>query len=149
MIWFNNYFPRLRDHSWYLLCETKDGLFFVFSVGAEALDIHTTAKPLQHLGLGEVSQTFVVHMQLADQLLHLFRPVWVCRHMLRDQSYQLFWVSLSKKTKKKKRIGLHTNSCCTCRSMLAAKKQIHCNFLFFNLYCCAVVITVVLHMITF
>lgn len=50
----------------YLLCEAQYGLLLVVGVGAEALDVHSTAQPLQHLGLGEVGQTLVVHSQLAD-----------------------------------------------------------------------------------
>lgn len=30
----------------YLLCEAKDGLLLVVGVGAEALDVHSTAEPL-------------------------------------------------------------------------------------------------------
>lgn len=78
----------------FLLCEAEDGLLLVVGVGAEALDVHAAAQPLQHLSLGKVRQTLVVHVQLVNQLLQLLRPVRICRHMLCDQSNKLLWVSL-------------------------------------------------------
>lgn len=80
----------------YLLREAEDGLLLVVGVGAEALDVHSAAEPLEHLGLGEVPQTLVVHVQLADHLLQLLRPIRVGGHVQCDQSNQLLWVSLRK-----------------------------------------------------
>jgi len=77
-----------------LLCEAEDGLLLVVAVGAEALDVHAAAEPLQDLGLGEVPQTLVVRVQLADQLLELLRPTRIRRHMLCDRSNKLLRVSL-------------------------------------------------------
>lgn len=81
----------------YVLGEAEDGLLLVVRVGAEALDVDATAQTLQHLSLGEVGQALVVQAQLADQLLQILGPVGVRRHVVCDQSDQLFWVSLENK----------------------------------------------------
>lgn len=60
------------------------------------MDVHAAAQPLQHLRLGEVCQTLVVHVQLVDQRLQLLRPARVRRHVLCDQANQLLRVSLGK-----------------------------------------------------
>lgn len=67
--------PKVPTFKLHLLCETKYGLLLVISVRAEPLNVHATAEPLQHLCLGKVCQTLVVHMQLADQLLQLLGPI--------------------------------------------------------------------------
>lgn len=81
----------------YVLGEAEDGLLLVVRVGAEALDVDAAAQTLQHLSLGEVGQALVVQVQLADQLLQLLGPVGERRHVVRDQSDQLFWVGLENK----------------------------------------------------
>lgn len=58
------------------------------------MDVHAAAQPLQHLCLGEVCQTAVVHVQLVDEPLQLLRPARTRRHVLRDQANQLLGVSL-------------------------------------------------------
>lgn len=71
-------------HTSCLLSEAQDGLLLVVRVGAEPVDVHAAAQPLQHLRLGEVRQALVVHVQLLDQPLQLLRPARMLGHVLRD-----------------------------------------------------------------
>lgn len=85
-------------HTSCLLSEAQDGLLLVVRVGAEPVDVHAAAQPLQHLRLGEVRQALVVHVQLLDQPLQLLRPARMLGHVLRDQANQLLRVSLEEQS---------------------------------------------------